>query len=351
VSQPPLDESTGSAAADGGAPLESVDEAAQALGEDPAHSAAATSRWQRGRRSVALAVGLFVITFVSATRAGALTVDPEHPQLLKGLTFAIPLMAILLAHELGHYVAARIHGVPASPPVFIPFPWPPLGTMGAVILMRGRIARRDALLDIGAAGPLAGMVVALPVLAYGIVTSPVLPLVPGMSYEMEGRSLLYSALLWLLKGPIPQGHDIMLSPTAFAGWAGLMVTMINLIPAGQLDGGHVAYALFGERQERYSRALRRALPLVAAGVSLAYGLPALLAGTRGDALGYAFAPGLPWLVWSFVLRIIVGRAKREHPQTDDGVLSPRRRLVAAGTLLLFVLLFMPAWMRVVVAPG
>jgi membrane-associated protease RseP (regulator of RpoE activity) len=351
VSQPPLDQPSRGPAADGGAELDPVEQADGALSEPAADNSATTSRWQRGRRSVALSVGLFIITFMSVTRAGALTVDPEHAPLLKGLTFAIPLMAILLAHELGHYVAARIHGVPASPPFFIPFPWPPLGTMGAVILMRGRIARRDALLDIGAAGPLAGMVVALPVLAYGIATSPVLPLVPGMSYEMEGRSLLYSALLWLLKGPIPQGHDIMLSPTAFAGWAGLMVTMINLIPAGQLDGGHVAYALFGERQERHSRALRRALPLIAAGVSLAYGLPALFAGARGDALGYAFAPGLPWLVWSFVLRVIVGRGKREHPQTDAGALSPRRRVVAAGTLLLFVLLFMPAWMRVVIAAG
>jgi membrane-associated protease RseP (regulator of RpoE activity) len=343
VSRAP-DEWREGAAADGGDELDASDAAG------PAAGAARSGSWQRGRRSVVLSVGLFMVTLLSTTRAGSLTSGDAHPQLMSGLRFAIPLMAILLAHELGHYIAARIHGVPASPPFFIPFPWPPLGTMGAIILMRGRIARRDALLDIGAAGPLAGMVVALPVLVYGIATSPVLPMVPGMSYEMEGRSLLYNALLWLLKGPIPAGHDIMLSPTAFAGWAGLMVTMINLIPAAQLDGGHVAYALFGERQERYSRRLRRALLPMAAAVSLAYGLPELLAGTHGDALMEAFAPGMPWLVWWFVLRVIVGRSPREHPKTDDGILSPRRRIVAMGTLCLFVLLFMPAWMRVIVAP-
>jgi membrane-associated protease RseP (regulator of RpoE activity) len=305
--------------------------------------------WQTGRRSVALSICLFMITFLSTTCVGSLNSGGEHPHLANGLSFAIPLMAILLAHELGHYIAARIHGVPASPPFFIPFPLPPLGTMGAIILMRGRIARRDALLDIGAAGPLAGMVVALPVLIYGIATSPLEATIPGMAYEMEGRSLLYSALLWWLKGPIPAGHDIMLSPTAFAGWAGLMVTMINLIPAAQLDGGHVAYALFGERQERYSRWLRNALLPMAAGVSLAYGIPALLAGEHGEALRDAFAPGFPWLLWWVVLRVIVGRSKREHPPTDDDVLSPRRRAIAWATLILFALLFMPAWMRMVVA--
>jgi membrane-associated protease RseP (regulator of RpoE activity) len=125
----------------------------------------------------------------------------------------------------------------------------------------------------------------------------------------------------------------------------LLVTMINLIPAGQLDGGHVAYALFGERQERYSRRVRAALLPIAVLVSLAYGLQAYQAGARGDALTEGFAPGTHWAMWWLMLRFVVGRAKREHPQTDDAVLSPRRRVIAWATLALFVALFMPAWLR------
>lgn len=301
-------------------------------------------------RSVAISVLLFAVTFVSTTYVGAINSGARAPSIGEGLRYSIPLMSILLCHELGHYIAARIHGVPASPPFFVPMPVPPLGTMGAVILMSGRIGRRNALLDIGAAGPLAGMAIALPVLIYGIATSPVGPL-PSTAYLQEGHSLLYLALLRLLKGPIPDGYDIQLNGTAFAGWAGLLVTMINLIPAGQLDGGHVAYALFGERQERFSRRVRAALLPIALVVSLSYGLSAYLDGARGEALVESFTPGAHWAVWWLLLRFMVGgfgrarRGKREHPQTDDDVLSPRRRVLAWATLALFVALFMPAWLR------
>lgn len=295
-------------------------------------------------RTVALALALFVLTFLSTTFVGAQNSGNAAASFWDGLQYSVPLMSILLCHEFGHYIAARIHRVPASPPFFVPMPLPPLGTMGAVILMSGRITRRNALLDIGAAGPLAGMAVALPVLIYGIATSEVGPL-PEHGYIAEGHSLLYAALLWLIKGPIPEGHDIHLSGTAFAGWTGLLVTMINLIPAGQLDGGHVAYALFGERQESLSRRVRAALLPVAIVVSLYYGLTAFGEGIRGDALIEAFAPGAHWAVWWLLLRFIVGRGKREHPQTDDDTLSPRRRVLAWATLALFIALFMPAWLR------
>jgi hypothetical protein len=298
-------------------------------------------------RTVALAVLLFVLTFLSTTYVGAQNSGDAAASFWAGLHYSVPLMSILLCHELGHYIAARIHRVPASPPFFVPMPLPPLGTMGAVILMSGRIGRRNALLDIGAAGPLAGMAVALPVLIYGISTSPVGPL-PDGGYLAEGHSLLYLTLLRLLKGPIPDGHDIQLSLTAFAGWAGLLVTMINLIPAGQLDGGHVAYALFGERQQRYSRRVRAALLPIAIVVSLVYGLQAFAEGARGESLAQGFAPGAHWALWWLLLRFIVGRGSRgmgEHPPTDDDLLSPRRRILAWATLALFVALFMPAWLR------
>lgn len=299
-------------------------------------------------RQVLIAVVLFAATFLATTYVGATQTgaDPlKSGGWASGLPYSVPLLAILLAHEFGHFIAARIHRVPASPPFFVPMPIPPLGTMGAVILMRSRIARRDALLDIGAAGPLAGIVVAIPVLVYGIAHSPVAPVPAGVEYWMEGRSLLYLGLLYLLKGPIAEGHDIMLSPTAFAGWAGLLVTMINLIPVAQLDGGHVAYALFGNQQERYSRRVRALLLPLAVGVSLAYGLPGLFRGLHGDALFAGFAPGGQWLTWWILLRLMSRQGKPEHPPTDDDTLSPRRRVIAIGTLLLFVLLFMPAWLR------
>jgi len=298
-------------------------------------------------RQLAIALGLFLATCVSTTFVGSLNAQGSF---VSGLTYSVPLMAILLAHELGHYVAARIHRVPASLPYFVPLPLPPLGTMGAVILMRGRIRSRNALLDIGAAGPLAGMVVALPVLAYGIAHSPVQPTQAG-SYLQEGHSILYVLMLRALKGPFPEGHDIMLSPTAFAGWVGLLVTMINLIPARQLDGGHVACALLGDRFDALSRTLRQLLLPLGIGVAAWYGLQAYLAGERGEALYTGIGPGTQWLVWWLLLKLLGSPGGREHPQPDPGLLSPGRRGVALGTLLLFVLLFMPAWLRVVGSVG
>jgi membrane-associated protease RseP (regulator of RpoE activity) len=296
-------------------------------------------------RQLALAVTLFVLTCVSTTYVGSLWSGGNAWS--AGLSYSVPLMAILLAHELGHYIAARIHRVPASPPYFIPMPLPPLGTMGAVMLMRDRIAARNALLDIGAAGPLAGLAVALPILAYGIMRSPVQPEPQGVVYFVEGRSLLYLGLLYALKGPIPAGYDIMLGPTAFAGWAGLLVTMLNLIPCVQLDGGHVAYALFGDSYERVSRVLRHLLFPFGIAVALAYGLPALRAGKHGEALWSEITPGLSWLTWWFLLSLLARRGGREHPPVDPGLLSPHRRVLAWFTLTLFALLFMPTWLRTV----
>lgn len=290
---------------------------------------------QANRRRVALSVGTFLVTCASTTYVG-------------GLAYSIPLMSILLAHELGHYVAARIHRVPASPPYFMPLPFGPLGTLGAVILMSQRIPRRNALLDIGAAGPLAGLVVTLPILIYGIIESPVQPMQEAGVFLQEGHSLLYGGLLYLLKGPFADGHDIRLSPTAFAGWAGLLVTMINLIPVAQLDGGHVAYALLGSRQERISRRLRALLLPIGLGVGLYYGLPAYLDGKRGEALAANIAAGAPWMIWWLALRALVSRSGVEHPETDAGPLSPGRKLVAIGTLVIFLLLVMPSWLRTVI---
>jgi membrane-associated protease RseP (regulator of RpoE activity) len=269
-----------------------------------------------------------------------------------GWSFAVPLLAILLTHEFGHYFAARYHRVDASLPYFIPLPLlSPFGTMGAVIHMRGRIRSRNALLDIGAAGPLAGLVVAIPVLLVGLAGSPVRPM-EGFGVH-EGQSLLYLAMKRLVLGPIPDGHDVFLNPVAFAGWSGLFVTALNLIPVGQLDGGHIAYALFAARQNRYARWLHKGLLVMFVYNMVLFALPVLrarpwsdfvAAGVRGDAwgdIGHAFSNSLFWLMWFGLLHLLMRVGGRDHPPTEPGELSPRRRLVASVSLLFFVLLFMP----------
>jgi membrane-associated protease RseP (regulator of RpoE activity) len=137
----------------------------------------------------------------------------------------------------------------------------------------------------------------------------------------------------------------MLSPTALAGWAGLLVTMINLLPFGQLDGGHIAYALLGQGQNRVSRYVLRLLPLLAVIVSAAYGIPSYLDGLRGDALMADATAGSHWLVWAFVLWLLTRATGPGHPPTEIGPLSPWRKVVGCLTLFLFVLLFMPSWIR------
>jgi membrane-associated protease RseP (regulator of RpoE activity) len=246
-------------------------------------------------------------------------------------------MAILVVHELGHYVAARIHKVRASLPYFIPAPLlSAFGTMGAAIVMPDRIRRRDALLDIGAAGPLAGLVVAVPVLLYGLATSPVQPL--PARYALEGQSLFYLAAKRLVLGPIPDGSDVFMNPVAFAGWTGLLLTAVNLIPVSQLDGGHIAYALFGPRWDRIARWVHFGLLGFFVFNLVRFMLPAA---QSGGGFGQAFGNSVFWLVWFALIAVIKSRTGGNHPPTDPGPLSRGRRAVAIVCLVLFVLLFMP----------
>lgn len=274
-----------------------------------------------------------------ATTASVFFVGTFHAgDLAHSWQFAIPLLAILLFHEFGHWFAARIHRVRASLPYFIPFPIGLLGTLGAVINMPERIRSRNALLDIGAAGPLAGMVVALPTMFVGIALSPVERL-PETGYILEGQSLLYGVVKWLVHGHIPEGHDVILHPAAFAAWAGFLITSINLLPWGQLDGGHIAYALFGERQDDYGRWVRRALLVLFAGNAI-YFLGRHLAYARGT-LGDAMSNSAFWLVW-YGLTALLGRISgHDHPPCEPGDLGPKRRVVAWACLVLFFALLMP----------
>ena len=291
---------------------------------------------------------LFLATVASVFLTGARYVD-EGPgpagwretlrTLPSGWSFAVPLLAILLTHELGHYIAARIHKVDASLPFFIPLPrFSPFGTMGAIISMRGRIRSRDALLDIGASGPLAGLVVALPVLIVGLAHSHVGP--AELHGVQEGQSLLYLGLKRLVLGPIPAGQDVFLGPMAFAGWTGLFITALNLIPIGQLDGGHIAYALFGLRQNRFARILHASLLGMFALNLIRFMIPIVQTHAWSHS-GQAFGNALPWLVWYVLLKLIMRSGGQNHPPTEPGELSPVRKGIALLSLVLFVLLFMP----------
>lgn len=296
------------------------------------------------RQRLGLPLLLFALTCVTTTLAGA----AYARDLAGGLYFSVPLLAILVTHEAGHYVAARLHGVESSLPYFIPLP-PPIGlfgTMGAIITMPRASRDPSQTLDIGAAGPLAGLVVAIPVLAWGIAQSPVQPVEPGAF--LEGNSLLYLGMKYAIHGQVlPSGNlDINLHPTALAGWAGLFVTMINLLPVGQLDGGHVAAGLFGNRWEKAARLLHVFLLPLWATVVFAYihgQGEALPPGLRLELAVQAASFPLVWMLLLAVMRRMGGR--RYHPPLDDLPLRRGRRALGVVTFVALLLILMPWPMR------
>jgi len=276
-----------------------------------------------------LHVLLFVLTLASSTFCGGLyygwlpTPDVLErlwdPRLfLEGLKFSVPLMTILLAHELGHYFAARRHGLSATPPFFLPMPLPlPFspGTLGAVIRIKQPIRSRRQLMDVGAAGPIAGFIALLPFLLVGSALSGVQEVDPKVSSIYFGEPLLFRvAARWLFSPDLAVGQDIMLHPMAWAAWFGLFVTALNMLPFFQLDGGHVTYALFGRHHRRAA-------------------WPALIA-----LIGLGFLwPG--WWVWSIVLAVL---GPRHPPVLDEHQpLDPRRRWVGWIAILIFVVSFSP----------
>lgn len=289
---------------------------------------------------------LFVATVVSVMSVGREMmiggghIAPEAASWSSGWPFAFPFLLILVCHEFGHWIAARLHRVPASLPYFLPVPFVLFGTMGAVITMPERIRSRTALMDIGAAGPLAGVLIAIPTMVIGLKLSVVGPLSSGPYYQ-EGQSILYLLIKRTVLGPIPDGSDVHLHPTAFAAWGGFLITMINLLPWGQLDGGHIAYALFGPRQDSIARWVRYGLLGLFAYNVLAFALPMM---DRGDWDGGFLVNNTGfWLVW-FVITGLMARmsgGSSAHPPYEDGHLTAGRRLVGVVCLALFVVLFMP----------
>jgi len=286
-------------------------------------------------------VVLFLATLVSVLYIGAayalqearMIADPESLEALTmplthlhwGIPFAATLMSILLAHELSHYFVALRHGSPVSLPYFIPMPFSIVGTMGAVIVQRAPMRNRKALFDIGIAGPLGGLIIAIPLLILGLTLSSLEPPPDIDTALQEGNSLLYLGAKYLVFGKIlpSNGEDVWLHPVAFAAWAGLLVTMINLIPVGQLDGGHVSYALLGRRAWSLGYAVIAAMVM--------WGIWLLAQGN--DA-------GVFWLMWSFINMTFNLR----HPPPLDDVTRLDGQRIAVGVLMLaiFVLTFMPA---------
>lgn len=260
---------------------------------------------------------LFFLTLLTTTLAGALQegVNPlKNPEMIyKGIPFSFSLMGILLAHELGHYLMARRYGLNVTLPYFIPAP-SFIGTFGAFIHMRSPVRDRRMLLDVGAAGPLIGLAVAIPFLILGLKLSEVKIVQDQMGTGL-GSSLILSFLTWLIIGALPEGYDVIIHPVGFAGWIGLLVTSLNLLPIGQLDGGHVAYALWGEKQNRMSK----------------YVFLGLLV------LGFLGWPG--WLFWAILLFIMGFR----HPPLIEWwvPLDPRRRFIGRITIAIFFLTFIP----------
>ncbi len=244
--------------------------------------------------------------------------------LLGGAPYALTLLGILGVHEMGHYVLARIHKAAVTLPYFIPMPIG-LGTMGAVILLRSPIKNRRQLFDIGVAGPLAGLAIAMPLLIVGLATSPVEFIPNPDPGSQEGNSILYLLLKLLVHGRILPGggYDVILNAIAFPAWFGLLITSLNLLPIGSLDGGHVTYALFGRQQWRIARAAWLIM-LGGGGILLL---------TRLD-LGLNV-----WLLWAMLVQIF-GVA---HPPPLDDItpLDPKRRRLGILTMILFVLLIVP----------
>jgi len=298
--------------------------------------------WQRWGRPLTL----LLVTACSVFLAEALDIEdiPGHGpvvflRLRDGFLLAGCLLSILLAHEMGHYLTCRYYGVDATLPHFVPSPWFPVlgwffwqpismvGTFGAFIRIRSPIPHRRALFDIGVAGPLAGFLVCLPVLWFGIQDARIVP--PSPEGIPLGGPFLFQAVEQIVHGSVPDGMTLRLGPRALAAWFGLLVTALNLMPIGQLDGGHLTYALLREK----------ALPISRIGSWVCVAL-------------VFFGPS--WILWAVLVRLL----GRRHPSTldDEAPVGRGRVVVGFFALIVFVLCFVPnpiavSWPEVLRAVG
>lgn len=241
--------------------------------------------------------------------------------MVRGLWYSVPILAILGCHEMGHYLACRYYGVAASRPYFIPMPLVLTGTLGAFIRIRRPIPGKRELFDIGIAGPIAGFVIAVPLLFMGMYLSRVVELPRNLEGELFwlGEPLLFKAAAWLTFGHVADGYTITMHPVAFAAWFGLLATALNLFPIGQLDGGHISYAVLGRKSTAVT------LVMVVCLIGLAFW-------------------SLSWAVWAGLTVMMLVVFGPHHPRTaDESVpLDPARKALAIFAVIMFILCFTPA---------
>ena len=276
-------------------------------------------------------VVLFLVTLVTTTAVGVLHYGgfygladgaASRLELIRGgLWYSVPVLAILASHELGHYYACRYYGVNASRPYFLPLPLPPTGTLGAFIRIREPISNKRQLFDIGIAGPIAGFVVLIPILFFGMSLSRVIAIPADVHGEIMwmGEPLLLKFVAWLTFGSIPGGSTLTVHPLCVAAWVGMLATSLNLFPIGQLDGGHISYAVLGRRST--------AVTLLA--------IPCLLVLTLWS---------ISWIVWTGLTVLMLIVFGPHHPRTPDEhiPLDRGRKMLAAFAVIMFILCFMPA---------
>ncbi|MDN5321200.1 MAG: hypothetical protein PWP49_1620 [Thermococcaceae archaeon] len=281
-----------------------------------------------------IGIGLFIATLLSTLFAGywlstsyiAFLEQYNLPGIrnvyLNAIAFSVSVLAILGTHEMGHKIAATLHGVKSTFPYFIPFP-NILGTLGAVIRVKSPIPTRNAAIDLGASGPIAGFVVAIPVLLIGLKLSPMLPI---SAVAEEGGIAFGQSLIMLILEKylfrIPEDYVIYLHPVAIAGWVGILVTFLNLIPAAQLDGGHIARAFLGEKLHSI----------------LTFGLGLAMIGMS------VFWAG--WLLWGFII-LLMGRIGNPGALDEVSPISPKRIVLALIVLAIFILSATPVPISVV----
>ena len=277
-------------------------------------------------------LGLFLVTVVTTTAAGALqfadfqhafhpgVVLPWWRLAIGGLYFSVPFLGFLTAHEFGHYGMARWHGLRPSLPYYLPAPLPVTGSLGAVIVFRGHFPNRRVLFDFAAGGPIAGFVVAVIASAVGLSWSPVVATKAVEGLIPLGDPIAFHWLSDLVIGPLQQGYDVSLHPTAFAGWLGLLFTMMNLVPISQLDGGHISYALV----RRHSRWVTIAGIVAVTGAVVGLG-------------------AYTWTLWLVLLLVMMRLFGWEHPAAldDDLSLDPIRLVIAALVIGIMIVCFMP----------
>jgi membrane-associated protease RseP (regulator of RpoE activity) len=239
----------------------------------------------------------------------------RHPAAwLWGFSYSFSLLGILLVHELGHFFACRFHRIEATLPFFIPAPTL-IGTFGAFIKIKSPFSSKKALFDVGLAGPLAGFLVALPVIFIGISYSRIVQKEALQAGMTLGEPLIFKLIAWLVFGSAAGQHDILVHPMAFAGWFGLLATVFNLFPIGQLDGGHIFYALFGKKS--YYAGVASVVVILL--------------------LGITYWPG--WLFWALIVTLI---GLRHPPIYEDEKIDLKRKILAAIALLIFLVSFTPA---------